>query len=392
MGANQARANQVLRRGFWIAVLERAWARRNVLWLSGVRRTGKTILCQSLPEIEYFDCELPRTRQRMEDPESFLQSLDGKRVVLDEIHRLANPSELLKIAADHFSKVRLLATGSSSLGASSRFRDTLTDRKSDIWLTPMMSRDLLDFGGPGVDERLLKGGLPPFFLAPATDGRNYQDWLDAYWAKDILELFRLERRHSFLRFAELLLSRSGGTFEASRFSGECEVSRTTISNYLAVMEATYLVHVIRPYSSRRASEIVSAPKVFAFDTGFVCHFKGIDALRPEDRGLLWEHYVLNEIHARLQTRAVGYWRDKRGHEVDFILSRPAKAPIAIECKWSARDFDARNLAAFRRQHPGGANYVVATDVKVEFPQQFNGVDVRFVNLETLIGLLDSKKP
>jgi predicted AAA+ superfamily ATPase len=385
-------ANLVLRRGFWIAILERAWAHRNVLWLSGVRRTGKTILCQSLPDIEYFDCELPRTRQRMEDPESFLKSLDGKRVVLDEIHRLVNPSELLKIAADHFSKIRLLATGSSSLGASSRFRDTLTDRKSDVWLTPMMSRDLLDFGGQGVDERLLKGGLPPFFLAPMADGRNYQDWLDAYWAKDILELFRLERRHSFLRFAELLLSRSGGIFEASRFSGECEVSRTTISNYLAVMEATYLVHVIRPYSSRRASEIVSAPKVFAFDTGFVCHFKGVDELRSEDRGLLWEHYVLNEIHARLQTRAVGYWRDKRGHEVDFIVSRPAKTPIAIECKWSARDFDARNLAAFRRQHPGRANYVVATDVKEEFPQLFGGVDVRFVSLETLIGLLDSKEP
>ena len=385
-------ASHVVARGFWLDILERAWTRRNVLWLSGVRRTGKTILCQSLPDIEYFDCELPRTRQRMEDPESFLQSLDGKRVVLDEIHRLANPSELLKIAADHFPKVRLLATGSSSLGASSRFRDTLTGRKSDIWLTPMMSRDLLDFGGQGVDERLLKGGLPPFFLAPVTDGRSNQDWLDAYWAKDILELFRLERRHSFLRFAELLFSRSGGIFEASRFNGECEVSRTTISNYLAVMEATYLVHVIRPYSSRRASEIVSAPKVFAFDTGFVCHFKGIDALRPEDRGLLWEHYVLNEMHARLQTRAVGYWRDKRGHEVDFIVSRPAKAPIAIECKWSARDFDAKNLAAFRRQHPGGANYIVATDVKEEFPQSFGGVDVRFVNLETLIGLLDSKEP
>ena len=384
-------ASHVVARGFWLDILERAWTRRNVLWLSGVRRTGKTILCQSLPDIEYFDCELPRTRQRMEDPESFLQSLDGKRVVLDEIHRLANPSELLKIAADHFPKVRLLATGSSSLGASSRFRDTLTGRKSDIWLTPMMSRDLLDFGGQGVDERLLKGGLPPFFLAPVTDGRSCQDWLDAYWAKDILELFRLERRHSFLRFAELLFSRSGGIFEASRFSGECEVSRTTISNYLVVMEATYLVHVIRPYSSRRASEIVSAPKVFAFDTGFVCHFKGIDALRPEDRGLLWEHYVLNEMHARLQTRAVGYWRDKRGHEVDFIVSRPAKAPIAIECKWSARDFDAKNLAAFRRQHPGGANYIVATDVKEEFPQLFGAVDVRFVNLETLIGLLDSKE-
>ena len=83
-----------------------------------------------MPEIEYFDCELPRTRRLIEaDPESFLGDLKGRTVVLDEIHRLGNPSELLKIGADHFPETRIVATGSSSLGASSKFRDTLAGRK-----------------------------------------------------------------------------------------------------------------------------------------------------------------------------------------------------------------------------------------------------------------------
>jgi hypothetical protein len=64
----------------------------------------------------------------------------------DEIHRLADPSEVLKIAADHFPDVKIIATGSSTLGASSKFRDTLTGRKVEIWLTPMISDDLKDFG------------------------------------------------------------------------------------------------------------------------------------------------------------------------------------------------------------------------------------------------------
>ena len=60
-------------RKFWQNRIETAWKQRSVAWLLGVRHAGKTTLCQSLREVEYFDCELPRTRQRFEDPESFLQ-------------------------------------------------------------------------------------------------------------------------------------------------------------------------------------------------------------------------------------------------------------------------------------------------------------------------------
>ncbi|MBI2206155.1 MAG: ATP-binding protein [Candidatus Rokubacteria bacterium] len=354
------------------------------MWLSGVRRSGKTTLARSLPDAEYLDCELPSVRRLLDQPESFLSAQHGRTVVLDEVHRLGNPSELLKIAADHYSGVRILATGSSTLGASRRFRDTLTGRKAELWLTPMMSSDLVDFGSNDLERRLLRGGLPPFFLADAPTEREMQEWLDSYWAKDILELFRLERRHSFQRFVELLHGQSGGLFEATRFARDCEVSRTSITNYLAVLEATFVAHVIRPYSARRATEIVAAPKVYGFDTGFVCHHRGVERLRREDVGLLWEHYVLNELHARLQTRAIRYWRDKRGHEVDFVFVGRGRPPTAIECKATSANFDASNLAAFRRAHPRGANFAVIPDVKRGFAETHAGVRVEFVDLEALI--------
>jgi uncharacterized protein len=323
----------------------------------------------------------------LDDPEGFLRDLGKKTIVLDEIHRLENPSEVLKIAADHFRKMKVLATGSSTLGASAKFRDTLAGRKEELWLTPMTTADLEDFSQPDLHHRFLHGGLPPFFLSESLPEREFQEWMDAYWAKDVQELFRLERRQSFQRFAELLMAQSGGIFEATKFARPCEVSRTTIANYLAVLEATFVVHVIRPYSSHRSTEIISAPKVYGFDTGFVCYHRGWHALRRDDMGLLWEHFVLNEMQAHLQSRNIRYWRDKRGHEVDFVLAGRKKPAIAIECKWSATEFEPINLQAFRRRYPHGDNLVVANDVDRSFSRSYGDLRIKFVGLAALVSEL-----
>jgi uncharacterized protein len=380
---------QLLDRHYWLGLLDQAWKERSVTWLAGVRRVGKTCLCQDLPNVEYFDCELPRIRRMMLEPEDFFDTLGGKRIVLDEIHRLQNPSELLKIAADHYPRTHVVATGSSTLGASRKFRDTLAGRKRDLWLTPMCLPDMDDAQRPDLRLRFLRGGLPGFFLPDKHREQDFQEWMDAYWAKDIQELFRLERRDSFQRFTELLLAQSGGIFDATRFARPCEVSRPTISNYLRVLEATFVAHVIRPFSTRRPTEIVAAPKVYGFDTGFMCYHRGWQQLREDDLGVLWEHFVLNEIMARLQSRKILYWRDKRGHEVDFVLATHRKKPMAIECKWSAGNFDPANLQAFRHQHPEGDNLVLAHDVERTFTHTYGGLKVRFEALRSFANSVSS---
>jgi predicted AAA+ superfamily ATPase len=276
------------------------------------------------------------------------------------------------------------------LGVSSKFGDSLTGRKNDIWLTPMILADLDDFKNHDLPHRMLHGGLPPFFLAATAPETEIQDWLDAYWAKDIQTLFRLERRASFQKFFELLLAQSGGIFEASNFAAPCEVSRPTIANYLNVLEATYVAHVLRPFSARRTSEIVSAPKVYGFDTGFVCALRGWDRLRADDLGYLWEHLVLNELLARIGRQGLGYWRDKRGHEVDFVLVRHGKNPLAIECKWRAERFDPAALLSFRRSYPKGRNFIVAQDVERPFNRHFIELAATFCPLASLIEMLEKE--
>jgi len=312
-------------------------------------------------------------------------------VVLDEIHRLPNPAELLKIAADHFPSVRVLATGSSTLGASRHFRDTLTGRKAEVWLTPMTVADLDDFGSADLRHRLLRGGLPEFFLAAALPEADIEEWADAFWARDILELFRLERRTAFRRLFELLMAQSGGIFEATRFAKPCEASRTTIANYLGVLESAFAMHVIRPYAEGGRAEIVSAPKVYGFDTGFVCHYRGSTTLRPDDLGLLWEHLVLNELHAHVGRGAIRYWRTKHGSEVDFVLVRRGRPPVAIECKWSSAEFEPAAMKSFRAAYPGGPACVVTADTSAgrSYERTYGTLSVTFVSVRDLVRLCEA---
>lgn len=173
-------------------------------------------------------------------------------------------------------------------------------------------------------------------------------------------------------------------FEASSFARPCEVSRTTIANYLGVLEATMVAHIVRPFNSHRPTEIVAAPRVYGFDTGFVCTYRGWQSLRDEDLGHLWEHVVLNEVMARTQDRNLLYWRDKRGHEVDFVLAGRRRAPVAIECKWKANRFEPSGMRAFRRQYAQGDNLVVAQDVDRSYSRNHGGLSVRYVALDDLL--------
>ena len=144
-----------------------------------------------------------------------------------------------------------------------------------------------------------------------------------------------------------------------------------------MLEESLFCHVVRPFSSNPGREIVAAPKVYGFDTGFVCYYRQWDRLRREDRGILWEHLVLDELMARLQVRNVRYWRDKNGHEIDFVLAGRRSAPVAIECKCRAAEFDPRALRHFRSMYPDGKNLVAVLDLKEPYRRRIDGLEIWF---------------
>ena len=104
-------------------------------------------------------------------------------------------------------------------------------------------------------------------------------------------------------------------------------------------------------------------------------------------GILWEHYVLNELHAHFERATWRYWRSKHGAEIDFVWAPRNQAPVAIECKWSVDHFDPGGVKAFRARYPSGPNLVVAHDVGRAFTKHYGQVPVRFVSLDGLVQAL-----
>jgi hypothetical protein len=365
-------------RPFWINRIEDAWREAPIAWLCGVRRCGKTTLAESLGEdrVHYVNCDLPQVEEMIRDPQVFFRSCTKPVVVFDEIHQLHDPTRLLKIGADVFPKLKILATGSSTLAASKKFRDTLTGRKRAIHLVPVTWGELPGFGNVPLTKRLFHGGLPPTLLADSKQPGFYREWMDSFFARDIQRLFGFRDLNRFNALLEYLLRQSAGQFEVTKTATAIGITRPTVESHLRALEITHAVALVRPFHGSGQNELVKMPKVYAFDTGFVSFARGWDPLRQEDFGALWEHLVLEHLQAHFPDTPVRYWRDKAGREVDFVLAHRRDEVDALECKWDSRSFDSAALQVFRSYYPNGRNFLVTPSGDPAYTKAFGNLEVR----------------
>ena len=369
-------------RPFWRQRIANAWSKVPLVWLAGVRRVGKTVLAKELGDAEFLNCDLPAEAARLRDPETFFRSLSKPLVILDEVHQLPDPSRVLKIATDAFPGLKVLATGSSTLAATRKFRDTLTGRKRSVILQPVLAEELPAFGIKDLQVRLLQGGLPPALLSAAPDWEFYAEWLDSYFARDVQELFRVEKRSAFLLLVELILRQSGGLAEVTSLAKHAGISRPTVMSWLEVLQATHVARFLRPFSGGGRRELLARPKIYGFDTGFVCHARGWDRLRPEDCGQLWEHLVLDTLLS-IPLPRLHFWRDESGREIDFVIPQTRNRIDTIECKWNADAFEPDSLLRFRESYKTGRNIVVTANVTEPYTRRMKGFEIKFMSVNQL---------
>jgi predicted AAA+ superfamily ATPase len=369
----------MINRTFWIQRINDAWRLRPVVWLSGVNRVGKTTMCKMLGDHTYLNCDLPSVVRRLEDPESFYQTVKhGSLIVFDEIHRLHDPSLVLKIGADEFPSMRILATGSSTLEATRKFRDSLTGRKTTIYLSPVLWDECKSqFNIPELDHRLRNGGLPERLLSKKDYPTFYSEWTDSFFARDVQEYFNVRNRSAYINLMNLLIRSSGNLIDQTQLSKYTGLTRPTISSYLESLRIAHCIFLLTPYHGGGKRELTQRLKCYAFDTGFVCHVKGWNEIRDDDRGILWEHLVMDMIRSVTDEQKIHYWRDKSGREMDFIICQDEKHVHAIECKVNPAHYNPAVLSRFREIYPEGRNFCMSPYIREPYVQIYDGHKVEF---------------
>jgi hypothetical protein len=370
----------MIRRPIWIESIDLAWKKHPLVWMTGVRRVGKTTLAKMFAEAIYLNCDLPSVVRKLEDPESFYQSVPaGNIIIFDEIHRLPDPSRVLKIGSDEFPGLKILATGSSTLEATKKFRDSLTGRKTSLVLLPVIWNECLEcFGIKDIDHRLLFGGLPESLLSEKPDPAFFSEWMDSFYARDVQELFHVRNRSGFLKLMHLLFRSSGNLIDYTQLSKMSGLSRPSVMTYLEALRISNAIYLISPFHGGGRRELTQRPKCYTFDTGFVSFVRGWGEIREEDRGLLWEHLVLDMLRTYLSGNQIYYWRDKSSREIDFVVKRQNNRVDVFECKINPEAFSTYPVSIFRSAYPKGRNLCISPYIREKYSSRHNNLTIEFI--------------
>ena len=316
----------------------RADLQKKMVILTGPRQVGKTTLSRQLlteyDDAQYLNYDVPEHRRVLT---ARTWNKKARLLVFDEIHKMSGWKPWLKGVFDGRAEGQaLLVTGSARMDTFRQAGESLAGRYFKLRLHPISVREWCEQTGATPDDALThllkRGGFPEPCLA-ATD-EEADRWRSEYFSdlvrEDVLEFSRLQEITTMRLFAELLRERVGSPLSLASMGRDLAISPNTLRKYLEILEALFIVFIVRPWHRNIARATLQAPKVYFYDTGLV---KG-------DAGVRFENFIACSLlkHVEWQKDALGkemglhYIRTKDGAEVDFAVSDGDQLIDLVECK------------------------------------------------------------
>ncbi len=352
--------------------------RSKILILYGARQVGKTTLSKAILEPLgndglYLNCEIQSVQSALaqREPLALQRFLGNKKlVVLDEAQQVPGIGEVLKLLADTFPAIQIIATGSSSFELARRSSEPLTGRALTFELFPFSYAELGQAFHPAerraqLDFWLRYGLYPDIAFASEADARLLLDNLSSrYLYKDVLEFENLKRADVLVQLLQLLALQIGQLVSYHELANALKISSQTVERYIDLLEKAFVIFRLPPFSRNLRSEIGKKNKIFFYDVGIrnsiIQQYQPVE-LRA-DKGALWENFLVAERLKRLQ--ALGwrpnryFWRTQQQVEIDYVEEREGQLST-FEFKW--QDKAARMPLAFANAYPGSVFEVVHRD-------------------------------
>lgn len=307
----------------------------------GPRQCGKSTMVKNLfsktEDMVYLDLERPSDLQKLEDPEWYFESQQEKLICLDEIQRKPDLFPLIRSLVDENRKPgRFLVLGSASQELIRQSSESLAGRISYKTLTPFLWSEIED--KVKLEDYISRGGFP-VSLFHDSDGDSYEwrrDFIATFLERDLLQLSGFSTL-SMRRLWQMLAHTNGQILNLSKLGESLGISHTSVRNYVDLLENTFMVKQLRPWSGNTKKRLVKTPKVYLSDSGITAallQLNGFDqAAGHPVFGSLWESTVIMNIMGHIPEAQLSFYRTNHGHEVDIIVSNKNRT-FAVECKAS----------------------------------------------------------
>ena len=328
--------------------LERALRRQAAVALIGPRQVGKTTLALEIARSRdalYLDLEDRDDRNRLAEPALFLDNLEDRLVILDEIHRMPELFQALRGIIDRGrrrgkGKGRFLILGSASIDMLRQSGETLAGRIAYIDMAPLSALEVDD--ARAARERLwLRGGFPDSYLAASDEDSLAlrRDFIRTCLERDIAVFGPRVPATILERMWTMLAHRQGTTLNASVLARALEVSAQSVTRYIDLLADLLLLRRLQPFRANVGKRLVKSPKVYVRDSGLLHALLGLRSLEQLAGhpvvGESWEGYVIETLVSVLPPRATPYfYRTSAGAEIDLVIEHNDGTRWAIEIKRS----------------------------------------------------------
>jgi uncharacterized protein len=323
-------------------ILKQVYRAFPVVSLNGPRQSGKsTLLKNTFTKLPYVNLENPDDlRLALQDPRGFLAQYT-KGVIIDEVQNAPELFSYIQGIVDANNKIKFVLSGSQNFLMNEKITQTLAGRVGVLTLLPFSLIELENAKKlkASLNDVLYTGFYPRLYDKRISPAIFYPSYLQTYVQRDVQQITRISDLNLFLKFIKLVAGRVGQLVNYSSLASDVGISANTVKEWISILEASYIIYLLRPHHNNFAKRLVQMPKIYFIDTGLLCYLLEID--KPNQltthfaRGGIFENFVIIDIvKARYNAAKMPncfFWRDNHGKEIDCIIDNKNKlTPIEIK--------------------------------------------------------------
>lgn len=324
------------------------WLKKNATWfpivsLTGPRQSGKsTLLKGTFPDYDYVNLEDPSVRRSaIDDPRGFIRNRSHPLVV-DEAQYVPDLFSMIQVVSDEMNKPgQYILSGSQNFLLLKQIHQSLAGRVGITKLLPLTFQESqAATKAPSVDEFMLQGGFPRLYDVNIPTTPYFSNYITTYVTRDVTDYLDVRNISSFNTFLRLCADNTSQLVNFTKLAQRAEVSTPTIKSWLSILESSYVVFQLMPYSANLGKRLTRAPKLYFYDTGLLCHLLGItnvqQLLLHPMLGAIFENLIVAETVKTYTNNGeqpeLYFYRDDSKIEVDLLDYTNHDSPQLIEIK------------------------------------------------------------